>query len=138
MWQTLLLVLPVLVPSWRFFKTIEPSPRIEWRFAEESAWRTLRPLPQRLSPWQMAARLFYNPVWNEGLFLVSCAERIQEVPTPHSITTIQRAIRQDITAETAAREVVFRIRLIARQGEEMVEEVLFVSDPFSSQSGAAF
>jgi len=33
---------------------------------------------------QMSGRMFWNPSWNESLFLVSCAERLLQNPTPHS------------------------------------------------------
>ena len=70
MLRTLKLLLPALVPSWRFFDTIAPSPRIEYallRNAEEPPssddWREFRPRPARQSAIRMLGRLLWNPVW---------------------------------------------------------------------------
>jgi hypothetical protein len=48
MLQTLKLLLPALIPSWRFFDTIAPSPRIEFTLLKTAqdasgAWREFRP-----------------------------------------------------------------------------------------------
>ena len=89
MWKTLSFVLPVLMPSWRFFKTIEPSPRVEFAIIGEDGkiegWCDAFPRPATLSPCQITRRLFWNPAWNDALFMVSCAERIAEQPTYYSI-----------------------------------------------------
>ena len=45
------LLLPALIPSWRFFDTIAPSPRIEYALLHDphaaAAWREFRPRPAR-------------------------------------------------------------------------------------------
>lgn len=107
MWRTIGLLLPALIPSWRFFKSIEPSPRIQWRWdapGGDHDWREFRPRPQSVSVLQMIKRLFWNPDWSDYLYVVSCAERIQQDPTAHSIEEIRRAICQDLFAERGCAE----------------------------------
>ena len=79
--RTLSLFLPVVIPSWRFFDVIAPSPRIEVAVFEDEEvrrWEEFRPRPQRLSVRQLLGRLVWNPGWNESLFLMSCAERLMQ------------------------------------------------------------
>ena len=132
------LILPVLVPSWRFFKTIEPSPRVQWAFVHDSDdpvdWREFRPRPAHISPGQMLRRLFWNPIWNETLFLVSCAERIQQNPTPHSINEIWHRILPEIARMpigSAGKLVQFRLIFVHRDGLNLSEEIVFLSKPRS-------
>lgn len=140
MWNALPLVLPVLIPSWRFFKSIEPSPRVQWAFLDGATstpdqWRNFRPTPQHVSAVEMLRRLFWNPDRNDTLFVVSCAERIQQNPTDHSIQGIGQRIRDEITQNTVgAQPRVFVFRLVFRQriDDQLVDDILFVSDPFET------
>src|SRR6187402_3359239 len=89
MLQTIKLLLPALIPSWRFFDTIAPSPRIEFTLLQSvqgvaGDWQEFRPRPSSLAVHEMLVRMFWNPRWNETLFLVSCAERLLTAPTEHS------------------------------------------------------
>ena len=100
MLQTLKLLLPALIPSWRFFDTIAPSPRIEFALLKTARdasgrWQEFRPRPARLPISTMLKRMFWNPRWNESLFLVSCAERLMESPTEHSSQEILARIEAD-------------------------------------------
>ncbi len=77
------LLLPALIPSWRFFDTIAPSPRIEFTLLKTADdvpenWQEFRPRPAHLSPGSMLKRLFWNPRWSETLFPVSCTELLME------------------------------------------------------------
>lgn len=77
------LLLPVLFPSWRFFSSIGPSPRIEVAFVVEedaspNTWIPFRPIPSQLTFIRHLIRLFHNPVWNELLYINTCAERLFE------------------------------------------------------------
>lgn len=138
MWKTILLILPVLVPSWRFFKTIEPSPRVQWalfstRGDTAGHWHEFRPRPEDLSPVQMLKRLFWNPAWNESLFLVSCAERLQEQPTDHSINEIRRRVLREIARQSiksAGKLLQFRLVFVHRDGATLSKEVVYLSDHF--------
>jgi hypothetical protein len=136
MWKTLSFTLPVLFPSWQFFKTVEPSPRVQWALlsgSETSAveWREFRSPPLTMSLFQMVLRLFWNPHWNDALFVVSCAERIQQSPDPHSINEIRRRVLSDLQKlpiDTAGKLLQFRLIFVHRGDAGLVHEVVFLSD----------
>ncbi|MGC1488683.1 MAG: hypothetical protein WA784_12950 [Albidovulum sp.] len=136
MLKSLSLILPVLIPSWRFFKAIDPSPRVEWarRSKGDNApvvWHAFRPRPLTVTPLQMVTRLFWNPDWNDALFVVSCAERIQQQPTDHSITEITRRIQQHIAQmpiDAAGDLLQFRLVFVHREETDLVQEIVFLSD----------
>jgi hypothetical protein len=130
------LLLPALIPSWNFFDVIAPSPRVEYAVtpsveAAPEAWREFRPRPERVTPATTAARLLWNPRWNESLFLVSCAERLIDNPTAHSEDEIFKRIAADLIRSGEALEgwLAFRLVFIAREGEAMAREVLFEAAP---------
>lgn len=143
MLKTLSLILPVLIPSWRFFKAIEPSPRVQWRWLSDKSvttgdWQDFRPRPQTVTVVQMIGRLFWNPVWNDSLFVVSCAERIEQQPTDHSITEITQRVLADSIAvrmKGQGRSVQFRLVFVHRDGADLVEDIVFVSDPLDASDG---
>ncbi|WP_298256962.1 hypothetical protein [uncultured Litoreibacter sp.] len=132
------LIFPVLLPSWRFFQTVEASPRVQWAWVEPSggssqAWSDFRPVPQKIDPWRMLVSLFWNPMRNESLFVMSCAERIALHPTPHSIAQIRHRVRADVKQLTAPRiktNVQFRVVFVQGEGAGQSQETVFTSDPF--------
>jgi hypothetical protein len=135
------LLLPALIPSWNFFDVIAPSPRIEYALLRSVGdasgdWRAFRPRPERVSPLAMLARLAWNPRWNETLFLVSCAERLTDHPTPHSEDEIFRRIAADLAREPSLGRgdierpwLCFRLVFVSREHEAVVSEVLFQPAP---------
>jgi len=134
MLNTLRLLLPALIPSWNFFDVIGPSPRIEYALsaapdAEPGGWAEFRPRPDRLSPATMAGRLFWNPRWNETLFLVSLAERLIREPSEHSEEEIFRRIAADLAGDRRGAWLSFRLVFTGREGEETFREVLFRAEP---------
>lgn len=137
MWRTLSFVLPVLIPSWRFFKTIEPAPQVEWAALASpkdrpQSWQPFRPKPPRTGWAAMLGRLFWNPDQNETLFVISCAERIQQDPTTQSVVEIHRQILEDLHARsdpTSAHHIQFRLRCVHREGDRLVDNVVFTSTP---------
>jgi hypothetical protein len=125
------LVLPALIPSWRFFDEIVPSPRVEFTVLETPHdepvhWSEFRPRPARVSGASLLRRLFWNPHWNETLFLVSCSERLIESGEPYCIQEIFNRIRNDLK-DTAARYVKFRLVLVHREADALQRQVMFVS-----------
>ncbi|MEP5730389.1 MAG: hypothetical protein ABJL67_13595 [Sulfitobacter sp.] len=136
MLRTLSLILPVLMPSWRFFEAIQPSPRVQWQLTlgtenASEAWHDFRPRPKSITPLQMFLRLFWNPLWNETLFVVSCAERIAQHPTPHSIHEINQRILSDIKqrrVDTAGKMLRFRLVFVYREKAKIMRDVLFLSE----------
>jgi hypothetical protein len=132
------LLAPALIPSWKFFDVIAPSPRIEYALLDRPEdtggdWRELRPRPERVPAPVMLARLFWNPRWNETLFLVSCAERLVDRPTAHSQDEIFARIARDLgrrpDGETLPEGLRFRLVFVSREGETIDREVLFASPP---------
>ena len=136
--QTVKLLLPALIPSWNFFDVIAPSPRIQFTLLKKDCnppheWHEFRSRPVYISFIQMLKRMFWNPTWNESLYMVSCAERLIEKYTPHSEDEIlQRIIKElKITPENTlllnATHLQFRLLLIQRKNEELHEELVFLS-----------
>lgn len=142
MLKTLSLILPVLIPSWRFFKAIEPSPRVQWAVFSASDisaenWHEFRPRPPKVTPLQMLGRLFWNPKWNDALFVVSCAERIALDPHPHSINEINCRILSDLRhlpMDAAGKLMRFRLVFVHRAEAGLVQEVVFLSDAVQVQA----
>lgn len=129
------LLLPAVIPSWNFFDVIVPSPRIQFSLLKRpeerlDAWQEFRPRPARLSFAYMLMRLFWNPLWNESLFLVSCAERLMEYPNQHSedeiFNRIKAALKLSMSPSSAA-QVKFRLVFISRQGGVLKEQVRYES-----------
>jgi hypothetical protein len=136
MLQTLKLLLPALIPSWRFFDTIAPSPRIEFTLlstAQDASgrWQEFRPRPARLSIGSMLIRLFWNPRWNESLFLVSCAERLMASPTEHSSQEILTRIEAELVRKSidvsATPYLQFRLVFLSREGAQLQRQITFIS-----------
>ena len=132
---TLSLLAPALFPSWRFFKDIRPSPRVQWALVDGTPleWREFRPRPASVSPFQMLLRLFWNPVWNEALYLVSCAERLAERETEHSVREIRVRVGREIgrlSPDAGARQFQFRLVFVERGGDGLRQDILYLSPPF--------
>jgi hypothetical protein len=143
--QTLKLLLPALIPSWRFFHTIAPSPRIEFTLlhtAHEASggWQEFRPRPARLSVGAMLMRLFWNPRWNESLYLVSCAERLMTHPTEHSVREIRDRIEAELARNAidagAAPYLQFRLVFVSWEGAQIQRHITYIS-PIHKRSGTA-
>lgn len=132
MWSTIALAIPILVPSWRFFKTIEPSPRVEWTCVgtdHPPVWQELFPRPEHVSLPQMLLRLFWNPTVNERLYMVSCAERLMETESLHSLRALQARVRAAV-GDIPAQEAQVRIVFVSRVGGTIHRETLYQSAPF--------
>ncbi len=93
-------------------------------------WRQAFPRPAAVSARQIIGRLFWNPAWNDALFVVSCAERIAEQPTQHSINEITQRIRQ-LPQIQGAEKGRFRLTFVSREGDEFSREVVYISEEFA-------
>jgi hypothetical protein len=145
MFRVLKLLLPAVIPSWRFFDIIAPSPRIQFALLntenkplpesgllEKVEWCEFRPRPTHLSFLQMLGHMLWNPWRNESLFLVSCAERLLQQPTKHSEDEILKRIVADLQADVAnpliaASHLQFRLLLIQREDSTLQQKVVFHS-----------
>lgn len=133
------LILPIFFPSWRFFSGIGASPRIEFAFlhsaiAEPNLWQEFRPRPKYLSVTECLVRLFWNPQWNEFLYMNSCAEHLCE---EHSVMREQEIMRRillavsagEIKPEPDTHFLRFRISTVVRDDKAVTQPVVFVSKP---------
>ena len=136
--HTLKLLLPALLPSWNFFDIIAPSPRIQFTLLNTEndlphEWHEFRPRPVYISFIQMLKRMFWNPKWNESLYMLSCAERLIEKYTPHSEDEILQRIIQELKNTPLndllvnATYLQFRLLVIQRKNAQLHEELIFLS-----------
>lgn len=131
------LVLPLLVPSWRFFDTIGSAPRIEiaWLASPTAApvWRPLHPRPARVGLATPLRRLVWNPDGNAALYLTSRAERLLESTTDAAIDDFLARVRAAALARPArpsdAGWLQVRIVSTTREGTRIIDDVTFLSTP---------
>jgi len=136
--RSLALLLPALAPSWRFFPSVTPSPRIEFRHppaAETQAqgWREFRPAPRHVAFGAMLKRMLWNPERNESLFLVTCAERLLDGEIAFARGEIAGRIARSLPAD--AQDLQFRLILVSGHGAAMRREVAYVSPVFGAAEG---
>ena len=138
LFYTLKLLLPAVIPSWRFFDFIAPSPRVQYTLlanvdVQPGDWQEFRPRLQSLSIFTMLGRMLWNPRWNESLFLVSCAERLIDYPTRHSEDEIMQRIARQLMRDMGNTELSstiflqFRLIFVKRTDDRLEESVLFIS-----------
>ena len=139
------LLLPVLFPSWRFFSNIGPSPRIYISFLQEKEsepqlWREFRPRPVRITFMQGLWRLFWNPKWNEMLYINTCAEHLFDeysfVREQEIMCRILTAVNAgDIKTDHKAHFLLYRIDAVVRDGNTISQPTMFVSKPAALSGG---
>jgi hypothetical protein len=134
-------LLPALIPSWRFFDSIAPSPRIEFALVARSDdavahWQEFRPHPAHVSGVSMLRSLLWNPRWNESLYMVSCAEKIIDEPSAMRENELVRRIaeaiqRSEVTRSfTQAMFLTIRVIVLQRQAGQITRQVRFVSESY--------
>ncbi len=121
MFRWIALLLPAVIPSWRFFQTIEPSPRIEYRCEGQEAWTLACPVPQHVGPAQMLIRLVWNPGRNDALFMTSLAERVILDDRDHAKREILQRLRRELGLPVEA-PLQFRMVTITRADGGLVTE----------------
>ena len=137
------LLLPAIVPSWRFFDMVTASPRLDFALLATpdeaaGAWQEFRPRAAVLTVGTMLRRLFWNAEWNESLFLVSVSERLMRAPTddaaaPHQRELLLRVARHLDRDEGCDRGawLQIRLRLVRREGpaDQVTDEIVYLSSP---------
>lgn len=133
------LFLPVLFPSWRFFSSIGPSPRIHYALLqaehdEPHQWLEFRPKPIHIPLKKKLWLLLHNPQWNEQLYINTCAEKLfegySEIREQEIMRRILAAISaQEIFVSPDDKYVVYRVSAVMREGQEVKQQVTFVSIP---------
>lgn len=113
------LLAPVLLPSWRFFDSIGPAPRLLVGRADETAqgWADLTAQPATRGPLATVGALLHDPVRNEALFWVSLAERVLAGDDPTALPTLRRFLRQWAQADALSPETVLLVRILVRDPE---------------------
>lgn len=139
------LLLPAIIPSWRFFDAVTASPRLDYAVLAASddqrqQWQEFRPRTASLSPGAMLRRLLWNPQWNENLFLVSLAERLMSAAsTPETVAHSQRELLLRVARHLDRHNACdpdawlqIRLRLVSRDGpgEQVVSETVYLSSPY--------
>jgi hypothetical protein len=134
------LLLPVLFPSWRFFSSIGPSPRILLTFLSDETeipktWESFNSRPMRIGVLQSLRNLFCNPKWNEMLYMNTCAEHLVDeysvMREKEIATRVLASVRRgDIASAVDAQYLVFKIDLVTREHQEIVQEAAFISRPY--------
>lgn len=128
--RTIDLLLPVLFPSWRFFKQVGPSPRVEYRVlsdARESEWRESHPIPEHIGFGRMARRMVWNPSRNTQLYMVSLSERLVSGLVEHSESELNQLIAEKIAED--AGDLQFRLMFMTPEGDQIVGTVVYESQP---------
>lgn len=131
MLRVVYLVLPALFPSWRFFKTVGPSPRVEVRVHRDDCvtdWREALPRPTRMRLADQLKSLFWSARVNQRLFLVTCGERLAEEPDPRVDQMLRRRLWSLVVAgpEDALE---FRVVLVSKDNNHLRREIVYHGDP---------
>ena len=73
--KTLTLFLSAIISSWQFFKEAAEAPVLEISFNDEN-WDVLSLRSDKRTFLGFLGGIFYNPKWNEALYIMDCAERL--------------------------------------------------------------
>lgn len=143
--KTIQLLLPVLIPSWRFFDAIAPSPRVEFSLFSDAdnawlEWQEFWPRPEYVSIPRMLRRMIWNPCWNESLYVMACAERLiklqDEDTQKHSAEQIAQRIRRHFSDDKKTANFKFRLIFMIREDANcdkcasIERHLLYMSDVF--------
>lgn len=137
------LLLPAIIPSWRFFDVVTGSPRLDYAVlpapeGKAEAWQEFRPRAPELTVAEMLRRMLWNPQWNETLFLVSLSERLMRAETAETSTHSERELllrvarhldREGVADRSAHLQI--RLRLVRREGpdDRIGSEIVYLSSP---------
>jgi hypothetical protein len=134
------ILLPIIFPSWRFFSGIDPSPRVDIGFlkageSDPEEWIDMSVLPQRLGFWEGVGRLFHNPVWNDRLYINTCAEHLYEFNSEFREEEVaNRVVRLfqgcGYSIPDAAETFCFRIRVVTAGTLDANGKSIFFSGAF--------
>ncbi len=138
------LLLPAIVPSWRFFDAVTASPRVEYARLgapddRAETWHEFRPRAAVLNPGTMLRSLLWNPEWNENLYLVSLAERLLSATTAETERHSQRELLLRVArhldrhgAPDDGAYLQIRLQLVGRAagGEPVTSQIAYLSSPY--------
>lgn len=138
------LLLPAIMPSWRFFDAVTASPRLDYAVLRTpdvpaGLWMEFRPRPAVLTVPTMFRRMLWDAQWNENLFMVSLAERLMRAETPateaHSERELLRRVARHLDRHALCDRqdhLQIRLRFVSRSGagEEVGSEIVYLSSPY--------
>lgn len=134
MLRLIALLLPALIPSWRFFKTVAPSPRVEFRLIRDGRaerWCEDRPRPGFVTFKQVLFRVFWNPAWNEKLYMVSLSERVVAQNCAHAVASINQLVAKQLPDLPRDVLLQFRLVFVTLETKNLTHAVAYESDPVS-------
>lgn len=101
-----------------------------------SEWSQVNFKPEQLTFKQTIGRLFWNPEWNEYLYLMTCAERLVETPDFHWVEEINTRLAKRIELPVGS-TLQFRLVFVERSGEAVAPSVSYVSTPLPMAENSA-
>ena len=133
--KTVFLLLPAVIPSWRFFDEIAPSPRLEYAVFDDMDketynWRELQLNDDKISIIDLIKRLFYNSARNHSLYIMSLSERIAGEDCAHAKKEVLRIVKlklQQLYGSPEARFFRYRLVFKLRVGSKIERHVYFMS-----------
>lgn len=132
------LILPIVMPSWRFFDVIAPAPHIEFGWADSAtsnalAWRPFLPTPATID-WPLRLRhLWSNAARNETLYLLACADQVCYATSARAAAEIRARLERALANGSLDRQgpyLCLRIRTVVRVGTELQETVAYSAPPW--------
>jgi hypothetical protein len=133
------LIFPIFFPSWRFFSEVDPSPRFLLAFLSKEndtpdTWQEFFLLPVKVTWLQSFVNLFWNPSWNQRLYLNSCAERLlNEYSLERENEIVARLLlaisNSSETLMSDAHYIIVRIDTLIRENKQITQTTQFISRP---------
>lgn len=140
------LLAPVFIPSWRFFDEVGSSPRIEIGFGEiqdepPTVWMEFRSISKDISIKDYIIRMIWNPVRNQDLFLMTCAQKVLEEQKQCYIDQIKRIISASKAVQSQCRHedrfLYFRLVYLFSDDEDLSKEIGYISDAIKIPQNAS-
>ena len=86
-----------MISSWQFFKEVTPKLEIEFSWNDDARnWQVLKLRAQNLSTIELIKSVFFNPQWNEALYIMDCAERLIMNPSQERINQLKERIQMQL------------------------------------------
>lgn len=125
------LLLSVFISPWQFFKESVPSPRVEFVLLDSlddqsSDWQEFCLRPKSMSFLELIKTLFFNPTWNESVYVMDCAERLIVDPCDDDEKEIMQRIKKSLELKDGS-YIQFRLVFVTKYGHLLQRDMLFTS-----------
>lgn len=108
------MILPAFIPSWKFFDQVGEALLVEYAWtsatAEPQVWQNANRM-SALSWSEMFLRLFWNPVGNEDLFIMSAADRFLRDSSESRLNIVRQRVAHRHPPENETDYLHLRIRM---------------------------